>query len=229
MGAGASADAAAKISSTTVEELASEISKLPFETREKLKLALPKGEAVTAPHLATEMSLSVSLLSGEIVEADLAGVGSVLEVKQRIAAAMECNASAIKLALGSDPASGQILSDDQKLEDLSTTSLVAIKQSLDVSLLSLTTDSSSEYDEGQTDIYLTSKLVYDGTQVWSKGSHSAVHSGGYGGSTHKAELSADKLTLVVTVGRPEKRSGDPKWGDEESLSVEKLVAAAGLL
>merc|ERR1711988_814225 len=121
-----------------------------------------------------------------------------------------CSAASIKLVLGADGSGDPecFLRDEQNLEELPCTSLVVIKQSLDTSLLELTSKETSEYDEGQTDIYKTSTLLYDGVVIWSTSSHRACHIGGHGGSTHDAQLSGDKMVLYVTSGCVQRQSGD---------------------
>mmetsp|Transcript_106307 Transcript_106307/g.195167 ORF Transcript_106307/g.195167 Transcript_106307/m.195167 type:complete len:186 (-) Transcript_106307:257-814(-) len=185
------------------------------------------------------MSACVLSLNGEPLQVDgLEDVGTVAEVRVHTAAALGCSVSSIKLVLGhaSKGASDCLLKDEQKLEELSCKTFIAIKQSLDPSLVKLTSEEKSEYDEGQTDFYKTSILSYDGTVIWNMSNHKACHIGGWGGSTHVAELSADKMVLVVTSGGVRQQSGDMYQfhGDrfapkKETLNVEELVTSKGLI
>eukprot|EP00930_Biecheleria_cincta_P030663 TRINITY_DN21240_c0_g1_i1.p1 TRINITY_DN21240_c0_g1~~TRINITY_DN21240_c0_g1_i1.p1 ORF type:complete len:201 (-),score=34.78 TRINITY_DN21240_c0_g1_i1:239-763(-) len=167
------------------------------------------------------MSISVCLLSGDVVEGDFADAATVLDVKQRAASSMDCEATSLKVAVSGSGPDQDILSDEQKLEELTTKSLVVIRQTLDTSLLELNTTRHSEYDDGQVDFYISSTLLYDGKPVWRKSDHHACHIGGFAGLDHKVRLSDDKLTLLLTCGKLQ-HGGGVSWGVEQAFSVVDL-------
>jgi len=184
------------------------------------------------------MSVSVLSLNGEPLEVDgLDDASSVADVRELTAAALGCSASTVKLVLAhdvTDPSDG-LLQDNQKLVDLPATRFTAIIQALDVSLLKLTSKETSEYDEGQTDFYKSSSLSYGDTVIWCTSDHKACHIGGWGGYTHAAELSADKMVLTVLRGIVQNRSGDMYGSSDkfapkmEKFNVEELVTSKGLI
>merc|ERR1712039_209196 len=88
------------------------------------------------------------------------------------------------------------------------TKLVAVEQILDPSLINLTSEEESEYDEGQTDWLKTSTLRYGDTIIWQTSSTRACHIGGWGGSNHTVALSADKTTFIVMSGIVQNGSGE---------------------
>jgi hypothetical protein len=184
------------------------------------------------------MTVSVLSLNGEPLAVDgLDDASSVADVRVLTAAVLGCGASTVKLVLAhdvTDPSDG-LVKDDQKLVDLPATRFTAIIQSLDVSLLKFTSNETSEYDEGQTDFYKSSSLSYGDTVIWSMSNHKACHIGGWGGSTHAAELSADKMVLTVLTGMVQNRSGEmygssDKWAPKmKKFNVEELVTSKGLI
>jgi len=184
------------------------------------------------------MSVCLVSLNGEPLEVDgLGDASSVADVRVLTAAALGCSASSVKLVLAHDVTdpSDDLLTDDKKLVDLPATQFTVIRQALDASLVKLTSSETSEYDEGQTDFYKSSSLSYGDTVIWNTSSHKAVHIGGWGGSTHAAELSADKMVLTVLTGMVQRKSGNMYGSSDkfapktETFSVEEMVASKGLI
>lgn len=178
------------------------------------------------------MAVSVHSLSGEQMKIDgIEHASTIADIRALTATALACSSSSIKLLPGCAgvDACDSLLRDDQKLDDLESNYVIAIQQVLDPSLIELTSNETSEYDEGQTDFYKSTSLTYDGGVIWSMSDHKACHIGGWGGRTHNAVLSADKTLLTVTKGSVQRKNGNMYGPDDkfapktESLSVEDLL------
>eukprot|EP00928_Gymnodinium_smaydae_P057913 TRINITY_DN41137_c0_g1_i1.p1 TRINITY_DN41137_c0_g1~~TRINITY_DN41137_c0_g1_i1.p1 ORF type:complete len:173 (-),score=26.58 TRINITY_DN41137_c0_g1_i1:422-940(-) len=161
---------------------------------------------------------------------------TVADVRALVAAKLECGVSSCKLMLCEEgnEAADCLLKDEEKLEELSCRRFVVIKTAFDPSLLKLSSSENSEYDEGQTDFYKSSTLVYADVEIWRESSHKACHIGGFGGSTHVAALSADNTLLIVKKGSVQRNNGElykdgPFAPKTEEFRVETLLISKGLI
>merc|ERR1712046_376120 len=82
-----------------------------------------------------EERVTVYLVSGVPVSADLQGAENIGEVRLRVAVALQCSPSSVTLV--DDGECGRALTDDVKLENLPSTSIVAVTEDLDKCLSEL--------------------------------------------------------------------------------------------
>lgn len=173
------------------------------------------------------MTACILSLSGEVLQVEgLENASTVAEVRALTAVALGCGAPCIKLVESHDGENVSTcpLSDEQRLEELPCKQLVAIRHFLDPSLVKLT----SENNLMGRLCHVVSTLSYGDTKIWREVDIQVNRPPqGWSGSTHVAELSADKMVLTVTSGSVKKQSGrmSGKKATRQDFNVADLVAS----
>ena len=103
------------------------------------------------------------------------------------------------------------------LEEAATFSVAALK---------IETESNSEVDEGDYDVYMTSTLTFEGEKVWSLSTSCHSNIGGSWGTGHSCSIEGDKL--VVSLSHAGRRVGGGHDAKEERTYELKdvLIGAA---